>query len=69
MWECLCDCGNIVNVAGSALKNGNTKSCGCYKREMDKKYTAYKIKSIIHMIYLVNMELDIRKIQQFFILI
>ena len=37
MWECLCDCGNIVNVAGSALKNGNTKSCGCYKREMDKK--------------------------------
>lgn len=28
-WKCQCDCGNIVEIAGSYLKNGNTKSCGC----------------------------------------
>ena len=28
-WNCLCDCGNKVRVAGSNLKNGHTSSCGC----------------------------------------
>lgn len=31
-WKCLCDCGNIVNIAGSSLRDGNTKSCGCIRR-------------------------------------
>ena len=30
---CRCDCGNEVVVAGSNLKNGNTQSCGCTRRE------------------------------------
>jgi len=29
MWECECECGNIVTVAGSGLHSGNTQSCGC----------------------------------------
>lgn len=31
MWECVCDCGNPnhIIVAGSKLRNGDTKSCGC----------------------------------------
>ena len=29
MWLCLCECGNLVIVAATALKNGHTKSCGC----------------------------------------
>lgn len=28
-WKCLCDCGNITTVKGTALTSGNTKSCGC----------------------------------------
>ena len=28
-WRCQCDCGNTVEVDGSALNNGNTRSCGC----------------------------------------
>jgi hypothetical protein len=28
-WRCLCECGNMTTVAGSSLKNGGTKSCGC----------------------------------------
>lgn len=31
---CQCDCGNIKRIRASVLKNGSTKSCGCYKREV-----------------------------------
>jgi len=30
---CLCDCGNTCKVANSELRTGDTKSCGCLKRE------------------------------------
>lgn len=32
-WNCICDCGNPAIVYASALKGGNTKSCGCVKHE------------------------------------
>lgn len=32
-WKCQCKCGNIVEVYTYNLKNGNTKSCGCYQKE------------------------------------
>jgi hypothetical protein len=32
-WFCLCECGNRTIVRAAALKNGNTKSCGCLSRE------------------------------------
>lgn len=34
MWNCLCDCGNYVSVLGASLLIQNTKSCGCYKKEI-----------------------------------
>lgn len=34
LWECLCDCGNIIYVSGSHLRAGQTKSCGCLIREI-----------------------------------
>lgn len=39
-WRCRCDCGKEISVRGSDLKNGNTKSCGCFRREFvhDTKY-------------------------------
>ena len=32
-WKCICDCGNIVLVQTNNLKNGNTKSCGCFQKD------------------------------------
>jgi len=29
IWECLCDCGKIINVLSHSLMTENTKSCGC----------------------------------------
>jgi len=33
IWLCQCDCGNKTIVTGSALRRGNTRSCGCLHRE------------------------------------
>jgi hypothetical protein len=33
LWLCKCDCGKEVTVRVAALKNGNTRSCGCLKNE------------------------------------
>lgn len=33
-WLCQCDCGTIKSVAGRDLRNGNSKSCGCLKKEL-----------------------------------
>jgi hypothetical protein len=32
-WQCRCDCGAMRNVPGTALRQGNTKSCGCLHRD------------------------------------
>ena len=36
-WKCICKCGNITEVIGAHLKNGHTKSCGCYSKEISEK--------------------------------
>lgn len=36
-WWCQCNCGNICCVAGSILQGKHTKSCGCLKKENDRK--------------------------------
>lgn len=33
--KCVCDCGNIRNVAIGHLKSGHTKSCGCLRKDRD----------------------------------
>lgn len=35
VWKCFCDCphGNVAYVSCRNLISGNTKSCGCLKRE------------------------------------
>lgn len=33
-WLCRCDCGNEKVVEESHLKDGHTKSCGCYRKKL-----------------------------------
>lgn len=35
-WRCLCDCGKTTSVEGKKLLNGNTRSCGCLRIEMQE---------------------------------
>lgn len=32
-WLCVCDCGQTVVTEGQLLRNGDTKSCGCYAKQ------------------------------------
>jgi hypothetical protein len=34
LWECRCDCGAVIHTTSNHLNRGNTKSCGCLKREL-----------------------------------
>lgn len=33
-WNCRCQCGVIVSVSADKLTSGETKSCGCYNRDI-----------------------------------
>ena len=33
IWECKCDCGEIIIATGSKLRGGRTKSCSCLRNE------------------------------------
>jgi len=35
-WQCVCDCGQKVEVTEDGLVHGNYKSCGCLKREIQE---------------------------------
>jgi hypothetical protein len=36
-WLCQCECGNERIVTAGNLRNGQTRSCGCFQREQTKK--------------------------------
>ena len=38
MWQCSCDCGNIIEIAGASLRCGRTTSCGCSQNDSITKH-------------------------------
>lgn len=42
-WKCKCDCGKEIIVLGESLIRKHTKSCGCLKKELLKKYNTYDL--------------------------
>ena len=53
-WNCVCDCGNHVVVLANSLRNGNNKSCGCYRKE-------YRIKHNMRNTRLYNIWANMRQ--------
>lgn len=33
LWECICECGALIEVPSQSLRIGNTRSCGCLQKE------------------------------------
>lgn len=36
-WECICECGTKKIIEGQSLRDGNTKSCGCIRKEKEEQ--------------------------------
>lgn len=57
-WNCICDCGNTCVVKGDYLRNGGTKSCGCYNKEIAKsrmkKYNQFDMSNDYGICYAGN---------------
>lgn len=45
VWTCECECGEIIDVLGFSLKNGDTTSCGCKKTSKYELYTMQYLES------------------------
>lgn len=43
VWECQCDCGNVVHIRATLLTSEHTTSCGCIKRDLDNEKDFKKI--------------------------
>lgn len=37
VWLCSCDCGNKHTVSGAILRDGRSRSCGCYLSDVNKR--------------------------------
>lgn len=48
-WLCRCDCGNTTTVLGCSLKSGNTKSCGCFQKDISTKH--HQSHSRLHFVW------------------
>ena len=38
IWKCQCQCGNTIVVSRGTLRSGNTKSCGCIRKERNNHF-------------------------------
>lgn len=59
-WLCQCECGNIVSVTSGDLVSGQTKSCGCIRKERitarNKRANNYEICDNYVILYTTNGE-------------
>lgn len=53
LWECQCECGNTIVAHKQNLKNGHTKSCGCYNKDIasERAKTHGESRSRIYIIW------------------
>lgn len=58
IWECKCDCGKITKATLNNLKLGNTTSCGCYMKEVNKKSMAERTKDYVDSNFIEGTNID-----------
>lgn len=46
-WLCVCGCGTTVLVSAANLKNGLTKSCGCFKKRVNAEQMKARAQKLI----------------------
>ena len=51
-WDCICSCGNAHTVDGACLRNGNTKSCGCWQKDNPSRLRHGMSKSLEYDIWM-----------------
>ena len=42
IWECKCKCGGTIQLPLTALRTGNTRSCGCLQSEKNEKFASLR---------------------------
>ena len=55
-WKCQCDCGNVSIVFGSNLRRGNTRSCGCLKRDTKSRFRHGKSYEPVHWVWATMLQ-------------
>lgn len=55
VWQCKCDCGNIIEISSKRLVNGLAISCGCYQKERQK----YSMKKLHNRQFKENTNIDL----------
>ena len=55
VWQCKCDCGNIVEISSKRLVNGLAVSCGCFQKERQK----YSMKKLHNRQFKENTNIDL----------
>ncbi len=54
LWKCRCKCGGTTRVDTGCLTSGNTKSCGCYDKELKLKRNfkhGFAVRGKLHPLY------------------
>ena len=68
-WKCKCDCGNYKEVIGNSLRQGNVKSCGCYRPQKsishgENHYELYENYAIGHDVANKSFFIDIDDLER-----
>ena len=49
LWQCQCDCGNVIVTDGYRLRRGNVRSCGCLRRERSRQRLLQQPETVANM--------------------
>lgn len=49
LWNCRCDCGNLVRLTSWQFRKAT--SCGCYRKVKDRKYNTYEEHGVCTLIF------------------